>query len=127
MTVPRLAAVRRLAPAVAFALGFGLTLAAQAPVSPTAAAHDQSGQLLAAGVSAGDRPIAAPGPAEELAIVVHRSNPVDNLTRVDLRRIFLFEKQTWPQGRNITVVLRERGQPERTEAIRLLCGLSDQD
>ena len=65
------------------------------------------------------------GTSEALAIIVHRSNPVDGLTRGELRRIFLLETQTWPHGRKITVVLREKGQPERAEAIRLVCGMTE--
>jgi len=62
-----------------------------------------------------------------LAIIVHRSNPVENLSFAELRRIFMLETQTWPHGRRITVVLREKGQPERVEAIRMICGLSESD
>ena len=62
-----------------------------------------------------------------LAIVVHRANPIDTLTLRELRRIFMLDTQTWPHGRKITVVLREKGQPERAEAIRLICGLSEPD
>jgi phosphate transport system substrate-binding protein len=64
---------------------------------------------------------------EGLAIVVHRANPIDTLTLRELRRIFMLDTQTWPHGRKITVVLREKGQPERAEAIRLICGLSEPD
>lgn len=66
-----------------------------------------------------------PATAEALAIVVHRSNPVNDLTLGELRRIFMLDTQTWPHGRKITVVLREAGQPERDEAIRLICGMSE--
>jgi len=66
------------------------------------------------------------GTAESLAIVVHPSNPVEDLTLAELQRIFMFDIQTWPHGRKITVVLRERGQPERAEAIRLICGLGEE-
>jgi ABC-type phosphate transport system substrate-binding protein len=62
-----------------------------------------------------------------LAIIVHPSNPIDNLTFSELRRILMLDTQTWPHGRKITVVLRERGQPERGDAIRLICGLSEGD
>src|SRR5689334_11261416 len=64
---------------------------------------------------------------QPLAIVVHQSNPVDNLTYSELRRIFMLDTQTWPHGRKITVVLREKGQPERAETIRAICGLSESD
>jgi ABC-type phosphate transport system substrate-binding protein len=67
----------------------------------------------------------APPPA--LAVIVHPSNPVDSLTLSELGRIFRLETQTWPHGRKITVVLREKGQPERDDAIRIICGLSAED
>jgi ABC-type phosphate transport system substrate-binding protein len=67
------------------------------------------------------------GPAPSLAIVVHLSNPVENLTFSELRRIFMLDTQTWPHGRKITVVLREKGQPERADTIRMICGLSEGD
>jgi ABC-type phosphate transport system substrate-binding protein len=66
-------------------------------------------------------------PGDALAIVVHRGNPIDRLSSAELRRIFMLETQTWPQGRRITVVLREKGQPERDAAIRAICGLSEGD
>ena len=79
-------------------------------------------------------PLAARGPmADEqgagrpLAIIVHRSNPAENVSFAELRRIFMLETQTWPHGRKITVVLREKGQPERAEAIRIICGLSESE
>ena len=64
------------------------------------------------------------GGGDALAIVVHRANPVESLTVAELRRIFMLETQNWPHGRRITVVLREKGQPERDEAIRMICGIS---
>lgn len=64
----------------------------------------------------------APG---AIAIVVHQSNPVNDLTRSELRRIFMVETQTWPHGRKVTLVLGEKGQAGRAEAIRLICGLSE--
>jgi phosphate transport system substrate-binding protein len=65
------------------------------------------------------------GGGDALAIVVHRANPVESLTVPELRRIFMLETQNWPHGRRITVVLREKGQRERDEAIRAICGISE--
>ena len=62
-----------------------------------------------------------------LALIVHPANPVANLTLGELRRIFMLDTQTWPHGRKITVVLRDKGQPERTEAIRMICGVSERE
>jgi hypothetical protein len=39
----------------------------------------------------------------------------------------MLDTQTWPHGRKITVVLRDKGQPERADAIRLICGLGEGD
>ena len=82
--------------------------------------------LLAAAPGARSSGPAGQSTAGALAIIVHRSNPVDNLTRPELRRIFMIETQTWSNGRKITVMLREKGQPERSEAIRLISGLSEE-
>jgi phosphate transport system substrate-binding protein len=60
-----------------------------------------------------------------LAIIVHRSNPVDELSSAQLKRIYMFDMQNWPHGRKITVMVREKGQPERAEAIRLICGIAE--
>lgn len=66
------------------------------------------------------------GSHDELAIVVHRSNPLDDLSRAELRRMFLLETQTWPRGRRkITLVLREKGQPDRAAALELICDLGE--
>ena len=66
-----------------------------------------------------------PAGSDAIAIIVHRSNPVENLSFAELRRIFLLERQTWPHGRKITVILREAGQPERVEALALIVGMSE--
>jgi ABC-type phosphate transport system substrate-binding protein len=66
-------------------------------------------------------------PPPALAVIVHRSNPIEGVTFSELRRIFMLDTQTWPHGRKITVVLREKGQPERDDAIRIICGLSEED
>jgi ABC-type phosphate transport system substrate-binding protein len=80
-----------------------------------------AGLLLRAAPGA---PAQVPG-GDALAILAHPANAVTALTMGELRRIFMLETQTWPNGRKITVVLREKGQPERTEAIRLICGVSE--
>jgi ABC-type phosphate transport system substrate-binding protein len=48
-----------------------------------------------------------------LAIVVNLSNPVNGLAMADLRRVFLGERGHWQNGRRITLVMLERGWPER--------------
>lgn len=66
------------------------------------------------GYSSGFAQAPEPSAAERnLAIVVNLSNPVDDLAMADLRRVFLGERGHWPNGRRITLVMLERGWPER--------------
>ncbi len=60
-----------------------------------------------------------------IAVIVHQSNPVNDLTLSELRRIFMVETQTWPHGRKVTLVLGEKGQAGRADAIRLICGIAE--
>ena len=64
-------------------------------------------------------------PPEALVIVVNRSNELDNLSLSDLRRIFLGRRSHWANGRRITLVMREPGDPERRVVIREICGMTE--
>jgi ABC-type phosphate transport system substrate-binding protein len=66
-----------------------------------------------------------PARPEPLAIVVNRSNPVTNLSIQELRSIFLSERSYWPNGRRITLVLREPGDPEREAVLRGVCNMDE--
>src|SRR5579863_6446201 len=62
--------------------------------------------------------------SEPLVIVVNRSNPLDDLSSAELRKIFLGNRSHWANGRRITLVMREPGEPERTALIRDVCGMT---
>ena len=62
---------------------------------------------------------------EPLAIVVNRSNPVDKLSMAELRGIFLGNRSHWANGRRITLVMRDVGEPERKVAVRDICGMTE--
>ena len=64
---------------------------------------------------------------EPLAIIVNTSNPVDDLSQSELRRIFLGERSHWPNARRITLVMMEPGQPERKALISEVCQMSESD
>ena len=64
-------------------------------------------------------------PTEPLVIVVNRSNPINELSFDELRRIFLGTRSHWPNGRRITLVMREPGEPERRTVLRDLCGMNE--
>jgi ABC-type phosphate transport system substrate-binding protein len=55
---------------------------------------------------------------QSLAIVVNRSNPVDNLPFNELRKIFLGERGHWQNGHRIAVLMMEHGSPERETVLR---------
>jgi hypothetical protein len=65
--------------------------------------------------------------AQPLVVFVHKSNPVDNLTRDELRRILLFEHTQWAHGRRHSVALLPPGAPERVAALRIICQFSEHD
>lgn len=64
---------------------------------------------------------------ESLAIVVNLANPTDDMPLNELRAVFLGERSHWPNGRRITLVMMEPGQPERDAALREVCRMSEPD
>jgi ABC-type phosphate transport system substrate-binding protein len=77
--------------------------------------------------SAGPDPARQAGPSTSLAIVVNTSNPVQDLSFVELRRIFLGERSHWPNRRRITLVMMEPGEPERREVLHDICRMSEDE
>src|SRR5262245_17231402 len=59
-------------------------------------------------------------PSQSLAIVVNRSNPINNLSFTELRKIFMGDRNHWPTGHRIAIVMLEYGQPERRAVLRLV-------
>jgi hypothetical protein len=54
---------------------------------------------------------------EALAIVAHPDVPVDDLPLAELRRIFLGERQLWPDGSRITMFIHMPGTRERAATL----------
>jgi len=71
--------------------------------------------------------VQAAHPKESLVIIVNRENPIENLSMADLRTIFLGERSHWPNGRRITLVMMDPGQPERDTLVRDVCRMSESD
>src|SRR4029453_10535946 len=64
----------------------------------------------------------------DLAIIVNKSNPVQNLSLAELREYFLAQRSHWSTRQKIRVAMREPGSPEREAVLRLICGMNrDQD
>ncbi|PYU67032.1 MAG: hypothetical protein DMG49_20155 [Acidobacteria bacterium] len=64
---------------------------------------------------------------DSLGIVVNRSNPVENLSFAELRKIFLGEQTHWSNGRRITVVMLEPGKQERQAVLAQIYRMDDKD
>lgn len=63
--------------------------------------------------------------AEPIAVVVNRSNPLTELSLVDLRRVFRGQRSRWSNGRRVTLVMRDPGTPERDAILRSVYGLDE--
>jgi hypothetical protein len=63
--------------------------------------------------------------ADHLAVIVNLANPVENLSLKELRNIVMVERTHWPDGRKITVALREPGPPERQAVLSLVYGMNE--
>lgn len=65
--------------------------------------------------------------AESLAIVVNRSNPMNEVSLSDLRKIYRGQRTRWSNGRRVTIVMRDPGTPERQAILRSLYGLDEEE
>lgn len=83
--------------------------------------------LVAAAAAAGQPAAREAAAHASLVVIVNAQNPVNELSVGDLRRILLGETTRWPDGRRITVAMRESDQAERDAMLRLVCNMSDQD
>ena len=63
--------------------------------------------------------------SEPLAIVVNRSNPLDELSLGDLRRVFRGQRSRWSNGRRVTLVMRDPGAREREAILRSVYGVAE--
>ena len=62
----------------------------------------------------------------ELAIIVNKSNPNDNLSFSELREYFMAERNNWSNGAGkVRVVMREPGVAEREAVLRLIYDMDE--
>jgi ABC-type phosphate transport system substrate-binding protein len=59
-------------------------------------------------------------PSQSLAIIVNRSNPINNLSFSELRKVFMGERNHWQNGHRIAIAMLDYGQPERRAVLRLI-------
>jgi len=63
---------------------------------------------------------------QDVAVVVNPKNPLNDITKSELRKIFAGEKRTWARGVSIKLVVRAPGSLERVVLLRLL-GMSESE
>ena len=61
----------------------------------------------------------------DIAVVVHPAVGVDGLSLADLRRILLGDREFWPSGERVTLLLRAPVARERDAAVRDVCQMSE--
>jgi phosphate transport system substrate-binding protein len=83
--------------------------------------------LLSVGLSPGLAPQSHAAADDALAIVVNRTNPVENLSFSELRKIFMGEETHWSNGRRITVVMLEPGNSERQAVLTQIYKMGEKD
>jgi hypothetical protein len=69
----------------------------------------------------------APATADDVAVIVNKSNPVSTLSMVQLRKIMLAQEVKWPTGSRIIVWMTPPGQRERAAVLKIVCGMSETD
>jgi ABC-type phosphate transport system substrate-binding protein len=65
--------------------------------------------------------------ADDLAVIVNKSNPIAALTMIQLRKILLAQEGKWPGGGKIIVWMTSPGQAERAGTLKIVCGMSETD
>jgi len=60
-----------------------------------------------------------------LAVVVNKTNNTSNVSAVELTKIFQVNTRKWPDGTNITVVLRDPSSPDTQEALQRLYKMTE--
>lgn len=68
----------------------------------------------------------APQGSNEIAVIVNKSNPVEDLPLSELREYFLAERGHWPNGGGkVRVVMLDPGLPAREAALRLIYNMNE--
>ena len=72
--------------------------------------------------------IALPARGDEpLAVIVNKSNPVENVSLEELRKFCAVERKYWSDSKRVTVVLRDPGQAERDAVLALIYRMGESD
>lgn len=81
--------------------------------------------LLLGLVAAGVRSVPVEAQSTDIAVVVHPDVAVDNLALTELRRMLLGDREFWPSGVRVTLLLRAPIARERDVAVRSVCEMTE--
>ncbi|HEX4810766.1 MAG TPA: hypothetical protein VH325_17650 [Bryobacteraceae bacterium] len=65
--------------------------------------------------------------ADDIAIVVNKTNAVPALSANDLKAIYLGQKERWPTGKPMVPVALGNGHPELHSFLKAICNMSEGD
>jgi ABC-type phosphate transport system substrate-binding protein len=68
---------------------------------------------------------AASAAAQDMAVIVNKSNAVETISMADLRKIMLSQVNRWASDRNMISVLLTRA--EQPGALKAVCGMTEKD
>ena len=68
-----------------------------------------------------------PCEAKHMAVVVNKNNSTGNVTAVDLTKIFEANTRKWPDGKSITLVIRDLSSLETQEALQRLYKMTESE
>ena len=67
------------------------------------------------------------GEAKQFAVVVDKANTVAALSAADLAKIFKGDNRKWPDGKTITVIMRDVSEPEMQTVLQKVCNMQPGD
>ena len=67
------------------------------------------------------------GFADDYVVIVNKANPTDTMSASEVKKLFLGEKTTWPNGSKVMAVTPAQDRPEYGPAIKKATGLNGPD
>jgi ABC-type phosphate transport system substrate-binding protein len=65
--------------------------------------------------------------ADEVDLIVNKSNSITDLSLSDAQKFFKGDKTTWPNGKRVTILMLAVGQPERAVILHEIYKMTDPD
>lgn len=81
--------------------------------------------MLWLGVAALAAPRSLGAQTPEIAVIVHPAVPIDNLTTAELRRLWLGDRDFWPSGVRVTLLIRAPIARERDAVVQTICQMTE--